>query len=382
MEYPSSRGEGNAGLWYDKFCNQWCRGGGQGLAAWSLKSFVQGQGSDAVTVNPKLDWIQQMSRSPVGEETLIREARNRHARLLEARGCKPLFFQTDWRFVTGLGREHPVENGFAWHHGLGVPYLPGSSVKGMVRAWAEQWEPADRSMDADRIFGPRGKPGELPPSTGSVVFLDALPVKRVKLDAEVMTPHYAPWYQDGSGSQAPGDWHSPTPIPFLVVAPETTFQFGMLPRRTSDVADKNLAAGWLADALAFMGAGAKTAVGYGRMSADTTEAAAYRDEREQRERKHRQDEAARLVAAMTPGQQMIHAVGTAFEDPRARFLPDLKAKVLGEAASLLKTALKWTDPGEKSEAAALLEKVFEELGSKKVQKRAEWQQAIATLRGG
>ncbi len=41
-------------------------------------------------------------------------------------------------FVTGMGMEHPLENGFAFLDPYGVPYLPGSSVKGVVRRAAEE----------------------------------------------------------------------------------------------------------------------------------------------------------------------------------------------------------------------------------------------------
>ncbi|PZP50172.1 MAG: hypothetical protein DI596_15265, partial [Azospira oryzae] len=48
-------------------------------------------------------------------------------------------------FTTGLGNEHPLENGFAFLWPYGLPYLPGSGVKGVVRRAAEelasgQWE--------------------------------------------------------------------------------------------------------------------------------------------------------------------------------------------------------------------------------------------------
>jgi len=41
-------------------------------------------------------------------------------------------------FVTGMGMEHPLENGFAFLDPYGVPYLPGSSVKGVLRRAAEE----------------------------------------------------------------------------------------------------------------------------------------------------------------------------------------------------------------------------------------------------
>lgn len=41
-------------------------------------------------------------------------------------------------FMTGIGNEHPLENGFAFLNPYGLPYLPGSGVKGILRTVAEE----------------------------------------------------------------------------------------------------------------------------------------------------------------------------------------------------------------------------------------------------
>lgn len=41
-------------------------------------------------------------------------------------------------FMTGLGNEHPLENGFSFLNPYGLPYLPGSGVKGVLRRAAEE----------------------------------------------------------------------------------------------------------------------------------------------------------------------------------------------------------------------------------------------------
>lgn len=240
---------GNAGLWYDKFCDCWLPNF-EGLAAPTTDDPAGG----------KLRWIREMTGRPVGERRLLQEHHERVRGLAGARGSG-VYAVTAGRFVSGLGRSHPVENGFAWHHALGTPYLPGSSIKGAVRTWAAIWAEANGS-DIERIFGPRGD--RPTPSSGSVVFLDALPVEPVTLEADVMTPHYGPWYQSG---ETPGDWYSPVPIPFLAVAPGQTFRAALLPRRPGEAADRHdcaQAVGWLREALDVIGAGAKTNVGYGR----------------------------------------------------------------------------------------------------------------------
>jgi CRISPR-associated protein Cmr6 len=265
---------GNAGLWYDKYCDKW-----------SLKSAEPDKNKLEYWIlgENKRGWIETFPEK-VGNEKQLLEACQRIAFFADrTMGVKePQFLKTQWRFITGLGRNHPVENGFTWHHALGTPYLPGPSVKGMVRAWAEHWlfsdiEDADskeeKQAEINRIFGPKGK-GEV----GNVIFLDALPRAPVKLEADIMTPHYAPYYSEG---EAPGDWHDPTPIPFLTVASDQTFQFLIVPRLPQDEQSRNdaeQAREWLKEALEWIGAGAKTAVGYGRMEEDENAARSFKDE--------------------------------------------------------------------------------------------------------
>lgn len=248
-ESPSGPGpvrcaEANAGLWYDKFCNEWAE-------SWDELH----KPSKQDPVGGKLRWVQNVAGTPVGSKPLLEEALQRQAELVDRRDGATFKLATVWRLVSGLGRSHPVENGFAWHYTLGAPYLPGSGVKGVARAWAV-WT---GFADIERFFGPRAEPCAAL-RAGSVIFLDALPVEPVGLDADVMTPHYGPWYREG---KAPGDWHSPTPIPFLTVAPGQTFQFALLPRTPADAADCEQAAALLRAGLETLGAGAKTAAGYG-----------------------------------------------------------------------------------------------------------------------
>jgi CRISPR-associated protein Cmr6 len=242
----STAGDRNTGLWYDKFCDQWS-------PQWELETRKQ-------------DWIKTVTGAK-GTARLISESSGRAAYLIDAVGGQLAILKTEGPFVTGLGREHPVENGFAWHHTLGTAYLAASSVKGTVRAWAAKREGASES-EINRIFGPRSATES---NIGTVLFLDALPVAPVTLKADVMTPHYAPYYDDDTGKTPPADWHSPVPIPFLVVDAGQAFLFGLLPRDSKEPqhqSDCKVAIAWLAEALEWIGAGAKTAVGYGRFVRD------------------------------------------------------------------------------------------------------------------
>ena len=245
---PVSRGpDGHAGLWFDKFCNKWLVTDN----SWTMSS----QGSRS---NPKLDWIQTVTDCPIGTREQLDESALRLARLIHRRSGRTAIFTTEARFATGLGRSHPVENGFAWHPTLGTPYLPGSSVKGLVRSWAKMdAEPRPDRKTRERLLGVREK-------AGGICFLDAVPIMPVRLEADVMTPHYAGW----SERDPPGDWRSPNPIPFLTTATNTSFLFGIIPCRKVENDDLDTVSVWLRSALTWAGAGAKTAVGYGRFRRD------------------------------------------------------------------------------------------------------------------
>lgn len=244
-ERHSSKPEyGNTGLWYDKFCDQWNQ---------NFDTLKEPDG--------KKEWIETVTKAPLGNEVEIHDAVKRRKALTENRSGIDLLFRTDGRFVTGLGLNHPVENGFTWHHTLGTPYIPGTSVKGVVRAHTRLLSEEGKltGEEIDRVFGP-DEGNER--SVGSIIFLDAIPFKPVKLDCDIMTPHYGPYYS--SGKEIPGDWHSPTPIPFLVVDGNQEFLFGLIPRSAEALPDVQIVKGWLKDALDLSGAGAKTNVGYGR----------------------------------------------------------------------------------------------------------------------
>ena len=88
------------------------------------------------------------------------------------------------------------------------------------------------------------------------------------------------WFENGGdissqkdyATTAPADWHNPVPVPFLVVKKNTHFRFLIAPRLTGNAEgdaqaklDVVQAMKELKEALEWLGAGAKKAVGYGRM---------------------------------------------------------------------------------------------------------------------
>jgi CRISPR-associated protein Cmr6 len=207
-------------------------------------------------------------------------------------------------FTTGLGNEHPLENGFAFLNPYGLPYLPGSGVKGVLRRAASElasglWDASDWSADLrhevhnpqgkrlfdasdiDVLFGSEALNGENH-LRGVLSFWDVIPqIEGNSLMVDIMTPHQSHYYQqkDAAGSTTPHDSGSPNPISFLTVPPGSGFAFHVvcdstrLQHLAPDLAAndrwKVLLTEAFEHAFEWLGFGAKTSVGYGAMGRNT-----------------------------------------------------------------------------------------------------------------
>ena len=206
-------------------------------------------------------------------------------------------------FTTGLGNAHPLENGFSFLNPYGLPYLPGSGVKGVVRqaarelasgAWpnahgwhdtpryefpsADDEEPAPKLTCAEVLFGRETEEGKTDHFRGVLTFWDVIPIISVdSLLVEIMTPHQSHYYQQKpeAGSTTPHDSGQPNPICFLTVPPRSEFVFHVdcdlvrLKRLAPDLLEnerwKTPLEAAFEHAFRWLGFGAKTAVGYGAM---------------------------------------------------------------------------------------------------------------------
>lgn len=160
-----------------------------------------------------------------------------------------------WRFVVGLGAAHVLETDITLHRIFGLPIIPASSLKGAARAYAQIVEgKAGSDGEFNTIFGTNEQAGE-------VTFLDAIPIGGLKFTLDIMNPHYPDYYRT-EGTQAPSDWQSPNPVPFLTVS-ETSYRFTIVARTEKGINYIDTARRWLWGALAELGIGAKTSADYG-----------------------------------------------------------------------------------------------------------------------
>jgi len=189
--------------------------------------------------------------------------------------------KTNWRLAIGMGTASIYETGITLHHIYGIPYIPASSIKGVVRSYiiSEYFGNSDnypfipieekefplvnaeyralRDENFCKIFGcPKDvkavrfskvdsdkyeplltKKGDYDYKNaettglktehiGLVMFFDAFPLKldENSIQADIMNPHYGDYYGDNTNKIAPTDYQNPVPIPFLTVK-DTDFQF-------------------------------------------------------------------------------------------------------------------------------------------------------------
>ncbi|GAB6072408.1 hypothetical protein JCM14244_07850 [Venenivibrio stagnispumantis] len=227
-------------------------------------------------------------------------------------------FKTSSRLVVGLGSGSVLEVSIKLHHVYGVPYIPSSAVKGVLRAY-KIWELANwdsykffvlekliESYKEDKFdkvkedflkkikgnkFNEEFKEIKNDLSKedldkinndliefinsieeekikklvdifgnqeykGKLIFLDAYPKEFKGFDIDIMNVHFPDYYQN---NEPPADWQQPNPITFLAIPEGTTFRFYF---KNTHIYGGNLKED-LRKAFRYIGLGAKTAIGYG-----------------------------------------------------------------------------------------------------------------------
>ena len=268
-------------------------------------------------------------------EEMIKDISKRYydsIKKLNLKLSKELILKPEWRMIIGLGNESVYETSMTLHHIYGIPYIPGSAIKGVIGHYFIQnefeeteceWKQInvfenvlenfdvkkDEELDfedfkrkfstKDRkasenlynyfcessnikneskilielyqtLFGSQKK-------KGSIIFFDAFPIKPPNIEPDVINVHYPDYYGE---SKPPADYQNPKPIFFLTVK-ETPFQFiiGIKSRDNTTINGgkfkgqniMKVAEKYLKGALSEHGIGAKTAVGYGYMKSRNAE---------------------------------------------------------------------------------------------------------------
>jgi CRISPR-associated protein Cmr6 len=239
-------------------------------------------------------------------KSLLISKQQNHIKNLGLAKIKNQTLSLDWRLALGLGNASVYETSITLHHIYGIPYIPASSVKGIVRSWVimeelgkglkpcGEAEAFNERKDLCDIFGcpekieykTKDESGKeikcskksyyaehksefgFSEKSGDIIFFDAFPTSAPTVEPDIMNVHYKDYYNESvdKAKTYPTDYQSPNPIPFLTVK-NCSFQFiiGIKKgdKESLELLDK--AKKWLTEALTQKGIGAKTAVGYGYM---------------------------------------------------------------------------------------------------------------------
>jgi CRISPR type III-B/RAMP module RAMP protein Cmr6 len=217
----------------------------------------------------KSSWLRGFTSDNHIDTQLVENVYKRWQSAITAMQAQYFTATTAWHMVVGLGGETVLETDLTLHHLYGIPFIPGSALKGLTRSYVtgeieghKSKKIEDDDSDIQRIFGSQE-------SAGSVIFFDALPINgKINFDLDIMNAHYPKYYGE---KQPPANNQDPNPVTFLTVA-DTTFLFALAPRRSKDTEDVGLAIGWLQKALKDYGVGGKTSAGYGYFQISETSA--------------------------------------------------------------------------------------------------------------
>jgi CRISPR-associated protein Cmr6 len=320
----------NASLWLDKFIKE---------------QETQNQQRDNAQGTPKQSLVNEVA--DIGTPQVYEQFFWRWKQTLKDSGAQMQTLKVDGRMIVGLGAESVLETSITLHKTYGVPYIPGSALKGLVAFYIRQeldenlWRKDSPAYQT--IFGSQV-------SAGYITFHDALYVPsnaNKPLHADILTVHHQDYYQ---GTSAPADWDNPVPVPLLsatgdyLVALSGVAGAAIWIEKTFEILSK---------ALSEYGIGAKTSSGYGRATlvAEVILSEAEKQEKEERKKDRRLDSfMERLEKAQTNNK-----------DAKKEF------------REMVKSLRKLEPEQKRSGAQAMLDKV-ESLGMKDelITNKAEW----------
>jgi len=260
----------NFGLYFQKFAKYHRKGDfsletrhswDKGKKEWSL-------------INNQFDQYHKYLSSNILKKRHLQQ--ERYLSALSEHGVKTLTlsFRSETRFLTGIGETSPTEVGMLFDRNSGVPYIPASSVKGVVRyAYCVNFARKNPEKIADGKFVDEKDIDGLIPlfgsldsknsSRGGYAFMDVYAEEAPEIIIDIMNPHFGKYYK-GDSTEGPVETEDPVPIKFLAIEKGVVFKFrGFFLSTEAESYCEQLVEAFVT-ALTELGIGAKTALGYGR----------------------------------------------------------------------------------------------------------------------
>lgn len=174
------------------------------------------------------------------------------------------FAKLENRMFLGMGTASPIEAGISLHHTYGIPYIPGSAIKGVLHHYAQEVKIDEEIQNL--IFGRQANQTDRRDSrsSGYVIFNNAwwIPQGKPALTPEVITVNTQEYYNKKGTTKLHPDFEKPNPNPQIAI--QGSFLFSIegdkkLARYTIEILKK---------VLQNRGIGGKISSGYGYFKED------------------------------------------------------------------------------------------------------------------
>lgn len=222
---------------------------------------------------------------PQSEFELYAQAFDRWKSMGEVAGCKLITLYTDSPLLLGTGFANVIDMGFMLNKPWGLPYIPGSTIKGCVANYlyqrknlvskygdlaAELFGAAELTK-TDGVNQEKSSQGK----SGGCVFYDAWidpeSIKQGCFKQDITTVHYQNYYAEKNGEMDVSllGTENPKPVQFLTLKPGLAFHI-LVSCENADILE--FLEKITVSALCINGIGGKKHVGYGRFRLNKNEA--------------------------------------------------------------------------------------------------------------
>src|SRR2546422_9089524 len=90
------------------------------------------------TSQGKSEWLKRLEPNSRIDVVFTQYAYSRWHAMMSAMNATLFNATLDWRMVIGLGGETVLETDITLHHLYGIPFIPGSALKGLTRAYVSE----------------------------------------------------------------------------------------------------------------------------------------------------------------------------------------------------------------------------------------------------
>jgi CRISPR-associated protein Cmr6 len=284
--------------------------------------------------------------------------------------------------VIGLGNEHPTEKGFRFDWNLGVPFVPATGLKGVVRlaflvnrlneldeAKAKAfWTRITDGLledDARELFGcDEDRKHNQQDQRGGIIFFDAYPEELPRLEPEIMNCHY-PDYLNKKAERGPTEDQQPNPQKYWAISPwldnerhkPLYFIFRMLvPTEIASSENGEKLQLALKETLSVHGLGAKTAVGHGKFEMHSKRSFGQKTDGNQYNESHKA-----VISTVHKTQDHRSAEAVSVAERLLKELALIKPSEMGRLGTIIQKIETLPTPQDKGLIAAAIR---EKLGSK------------------